>query len=265
MSFPGDDIPVIKGSALKALEGDPEWEKTVEELMDAVDSYIPTPARDIEKPFLMPVEDIFTIQGRGTVATGRVERGKVKVNETVEIVGIQATRKTVVTGRGDVQEAAGRRDGGRQRRVAAARSGAERHRARAGDREAGIDHAAHEVQGGGVCADEGRRRTTHAVLHGLPAAVLLSDDGRDGSGELAGGSGDGDAGRQRGDGDRVDRADRDGEGTAVRDSRRRPHGRSRHGVGSCGIGLGLSLELCRCQLNSIETRDQRQLTTDNGQ
>jgi elongation factor Tu len=96
--FPGDDIPVVKCSALKALEGDPEWEKTVEELMDAVDSYIPTPARDVEKPFLMPVEDIFTIQGRGTVATGRVERGVVKVNETVEVVGIRPTIKTVVTG-----------------------------------------------------------------------------------------------------------------------------------------------------------------------
>ena len=96
--FPGDDIPVVRGSALKALEGDPVWEKTVDELMDAVDSYIPTPERDIEKPFLMPVEDIFTIQGRGTVATGRVERGKVKVNETVEIVGIRPTTKTVVTG-----------------------------------------------------------------------------------------------------------------------------------------------------------------------
>jgi elongation factor Tu len=96
--FPGDDIPVIKCSALKALEGDEAWEKTVLELMDAVDSYIPTPARDVEKPFLMPVEDIFTIQGRGTVATGRVERGKVKVNETVEVVGIRPTIKTVVTG-----------------------------------------------------------------------------------------------------------------------------------------------------------------------
>jgi elongation factor Tu len=96
--FPGDDIPVVRGSALKALEGDAEWEKTVIELMAAVDSYIPTPERDIEKPFLMPVEDIFTIQGRGTVATGRVERGKVKVNETVEIVGIRPTTKTVVTG-----------------------------------------------------------------------------------------------------------------------------------------------------------------------
>src|SRR5438874_11710666 len=96
--FPGDDIPVVKVSALKALEGDEQWEKSVIELMDAVDTYIPTPARDIEKPFLMPVEDIFTIQGRGTVATGRVERGKVKVNEAVEIVGIRPTKQTVVTG-----------------------------------------------------------------------------------------------------------------------------------------------------------------------
>jgi len=96
--FPGDDIPVIKGSALKALEGDPKWETTVEELMQAVDDYIPTPARDTEKPFLMPVEDIFTIQGRGTVATGRIERGIVNVNETVEIIGIKDTRNTVVTG-----------------------------------------------------------------------------------------------------------------------------------------------------------------------
>jgi elongation factor Tu len=96
--FPGDTIPVIKGSALKALEGDAEAEKQIDELMEAVDSFIPTPERDVEKPFLMPVEDIFTIQGRGTVATGRVERGKVKVNEQVEIVGIRDTRTTVVTG-----------------------------------------------------------------------------------------------------------------------------------------------------------------------
>src|SRR5258707_9064598 len=96
--FPGDTIPVVKGSALKAMEGDGEAEAHIDELMEAVDNFIPTPARDIEKPFLMPVEDIFTIQGRGTVATGRVERGKVKVNEQVEIVGIRDTRTTVVTG-----------------------------------------------------------------------------------------------------------------------------------------------------------------------
>jgi elongation factor Tu len=96
--FPGDDIPVVRGSALGALNGEPQWEATVEELMTQVDSFIPTPARDVEKPFLMPVEDIFTIQGRGTVATGRVERGRVKVNETVEIIGIRDTRTTVCTG-----------------------------------------------------------------------------------------------------------------------------------------------------------------------
>jgi elongation factor Tu len=96
--FPGDDIPVIRGSALGALNGEAKWEATVDELMAQVDSFIPTPARDVEKPFLMPVEDIFTIQGRGTVATGRVERGRVKVNETVEIIGIRDTRTTVCTG-----------------------------------------------------------------------------------------------------------------------------------------------------------------------
>jgi elongation factor Tu len=96
--FPGDDIPVIRGSALGALNGEGEWEKTVDELMAAVDSYIPTPERDVEKPFLMPVEDIFTIQGRGTVATGRIERGVVKINEQVEVIGIRPTRQTVVTG-----------------------------------------------------------------------------------------------------------------------------------------------------------------------
>ena len=96
--FPGDDIPVIRGSALKAMEGDAQWEKGIEELMAAVDSYIPQPVRELDKPFLMPIEDIFTITGRGTVVTGRVERGKVKTGEEIEIVGFRDTRKTVVTG-----------------------------------------------------------------------------------------------------------------------------------------------------------------------
>src|SRR5437879_6517909 len=96
--FPGDEIPIVRGSALGGLNGEAQWEKTVEELMEAVDSYIPQPARETDKPFLMPVEDIFSISGRGTVATGRIERGQVKVGEEVEIVGIKPTRKTVVTG-----------------------------------------------------------------------------------------------------------------------------------------------------------------------
>ncbi len=96
--FPGDDIPIIMGSALKALEGDPEAEEKIVELMDAVDEYIPEPVRDVDKPFLMPIEDVFSISGRGTVGTGRIESGIVKINEEVEIVGIKPTQKTVVTG-----------------------------------------------------------------------------------------------------------------------------------------------------------------------
>lgn len=96
--FPGDEIPIIRGSALKAMEGDPEAEKAIIELMKTVDEYIPTPIRDTEKPFLMPIEDVFTITGRGTVATGRVERGTIKVGDPVEIVGIKETMSTVVTG-----------------------------------------------------------------------------------------------------------------------------------------------------------------------
>jgi elongation factor Tu len=100
--FPGDDIPFIRGSALAALEApddvdDPAYEP-IAELMDAVDSYIPTPEREIDKPFLMPVEDVFSIKGRGTVATGRIERGQVHVNEEVEMIGVRETRKVVVTG-----------------------------------------------------------------------------------------------------------------------------------------------------------------------
>jgi elongation factor Tu len=96
--FPGDDIPVVRVSALKALEGDKASEEGVLKLMDAVDSYIPLPERPIDQPFMMPIEDVFSIEGRGTVVTGRIERGVVKVNEQVEIVGIKETTKTVVTG-----------------------------------------------------------------------------------------------------------------------------------------------------------------------
>jgi elongation factor Tu len=96
--FPGDDIPVIRGSALKAMQGDPEYQKKIVELMNAVDEYIPDPVREIDKPFLLPIEDVFTITGRGTVATGRLERGVIKVGDNAEIVGIKETKQTVVTG-----------------------------------------------------------------------------------------------------------------------------------------------------------------------
>ena len=96
--FDGDNTPIIRGSALKALEGDEKWVGKIDELMDAVDTWIETPVRDTEKPFLMPIEDVFTITGRGTVVTGRVERGQLKLNDEVEIVGLRETKKTVVTG-----------------------------------------------------------------------------------------------------------------------------------------------------------------------
>ncbi|HLB32031.1 MAG TPA: elongation factor Tu [Patescibacteria group bacterium] len=96
--YPGDEVPIIRGSALKALEGDAEGEKAIMELMNALDTYIPEPKREIDKPVLMPIEDVFSIKGRGTVVTGRIERGVVKVNDEVEIVGIKPTKKTVCTG-----------------------------------------------------------------------------------------------------------------------------------------------------------------------
>lgn len=96
--FDGENAPIIRGSGLKALEGEEKYVKAIEELMDAVDSYIPTPVRELDKPFLMPIEDVFSIKGRGTVATGRIERGIVRVGDEIEIVGIKATQKSVVTG-----------------------------------------------------------------------------------------------------------------------------------------------------------------------
>src|SRR5437763_11754825 len=96
--FPGDDLPVVRVSALGALNGEPQWEKTVDELREAVDTYIPMPERVVDKPFIMPIEDIFSIQGRGTVVTGRIEQGICKVGEAMEIVGFRDTRQTVVTG-----------------------------------------------------------------------------------------------------------------------------------------------------------------------
>ena len=227
--FPGDDIPIIKGSALVALEDkEPKiGHDAVLALMAAVDSYIPQPERPIDQPFLMPIEDVFSISGRGTVVTGRVERGIVKVGEEVEIVGIRPTVKTTVHGRGDVPQAAGPGPGGRQCRRAAARHQARGRRARPGPVQAGLDQAAHQVQGRGLHPDQGGGRPAHAVLHQLPAAVLLPHHGRDRLVQAAGGHRDGDAGRQRGDGGRADRADRHGGEAALRHPRGRPHRRRR--------------------------------------
>ena len=166
----------------------------------------------MDKPFLMPVEDVFSISGRGTVATGRVERGRIKVGEEVEMVGDQGDDQDGGDRGGDVPQAAGRGAGGDNAGVSAARDEAGGDRARAGVGEAGVDHAAHAVRGRGVRADEGGGRAAHAVFQGLPAAVLLPHDGRDGVATVAGGDGDGDAGGQREAGGGADHADRDGRG-----------------------------------------------------
>ena len=227
--YPGDDIPVVRGSALMALEDkEPEQgEQSVLKLMAEVDRYIPQPTRDKDKPFLMPIEDVFSISGRGTVVTGRVERGVVKVGEEIEIVGLKATAKTVVTGVEMFRKLLGPGRGGRQYRGAAARRGPRGRRARPGSGQAGVDHAAHQLRGRGLHPDQGGGWPSHAVLHQLPSAVLLPHDRRDGGGDLAGGHRDGDAGRQCAAGGRADPADRHGRGPALRHPRGRPHRRRR--------------------------------------
>src|SRR6202453_4391786 len=167
--FPGDDVPVIRVSALKALEGDAEWTGKVLELMGAVDDYIPEPERPIDKPFLMPIEDVMSITGRGTVVTGKVEQGQVKVGEEIEIVGLRNTQKTVVTGvemfrklldegrAGDNIGALlrGKKEGGRG---AASALG-----------KAGVDPAPHHLRGQRLRADQGGGRPPQALLQQLPA------------------------------------------------------------------------------------------------
>ena len=225
--FPGDDIPIVSGSALAALEGRDEeatGRASLMALMEAVDSYIPQPDRPKDKPFLMPIEDVFSISGRGTVVTGRIERGVVKVGEDVEIIGIRDTTKTVCTGVEMFRKLLDQGEAGDNVGVLLRGTKREDVERGQGSGGAGFDHAAHEVQGGGVYPDQGRGRSSHAVFHQIPSAVLLPHDGRDGDGRASGRDRDGDAGGQRIDGDRVDRADRHGRGTALRHPRGRPHG-----------------------------------------
>ena len=253
--FPGDDLPVVQVSALGALNGEAKWEASVDELMAKVDEYIPMPERAIDKPFMMPIEDIFSIQGRGTVVTGRIERGICKVGEEMEIVGFRDTRKTVVTG---VEMFKKLLDEGRAGdNVGLLLRGIEKNDVERGQviAKPGSIKPLQEVQGRSVRVVEGRRRAAHAVLQWLPAAVLLPDDGRDGCGEAAGRHGDGDAGRQRVAGNRADYAGRHGQGAALCDSRRRPHRRRRYRYGDfelrqieCRCGRGVQLIERRCRM-----------------
>ena len=188
--FPGDDAPVVRVSALKALEGDAEWQAKVLELMAAVDAFVPEPEREMDKPFLMPIEDVFTITGRGTVVTGKVEQGMVHTGDEVEIVGLRADAEDDVYGGGDVPQVAGSGSGGGQHRGVVAGDEEGGGGAGSGVVQAGVDHAAHRFRGSGVCVDQGGGWPAQAVLQQLPAAVLFPDDGCDGHDHVAGGDRD---------------------------------------------------------------------------
>ncbi len=183
--FPGDDVPVIQVSALKALEGDEAAMTKIDELLDAVDSYIPEPVRDVDKPFLMAIEDVFSITGRGTVVTGRVEQGMLKKMGEVEIVGHQGHAQDGRDRPRDVPQAPGRGAGRRQRRRPAPRDRQGRGGAGPGPGQARLGHAAHGVHVPGLRPVQGRGRPPHPVLQRLPPAVLLPHDGRDRPGASA--------------------------------------------------------------------------------
>ena len=239
--FPGDDVPVIRGSALKALncgcgKDDCANCKPILDLMDAVDSYIPQPKRETEKPFLMPVEDVFSISGRGTVVTGRVEKGKVKVGEEVEIVGFKDTTKTVVTGVEMFRKLLDEGQAGDN--IGVLLRGLKREDIERGQVLAKpgsiTPHTSFEALG--VHPDQGRGRAAYAVLHRLSAAVLLPHHRRDRRADAARRHRDGDAGRQHQDHGRADHAGRDGRGAALRHPRGRPHGRRRRGLENSEVG-----------------------------
>ncbi len=232
--FPGDDIPIIRGSALKALESTsddpdaPEY-KCIWELMDAVDNYIPMPARPADLPFLMPVEDVFGIKGRGTVVTGRIERGIVKVGDEIEIVGISETRKTVVTGVEMFRKLLDQGEPGDN--VGCLLRGVEREDVERGQVLAKpgsiTPHTDFEAEVYVLSKDEGGRHTP--FFTGYRPAVLHPHDGRDRQHRAAGGRRDDHARRQHQDDGPADPADRHGGRPALRHPRRRPHGRRRRG------------------------------------
>ncbi len=229
--FPGDDTPIVTGSAKLALEGDDSeiGTQSIDKLMDALDSYIPEPERAIDGAFLMPIEDVFSISGRGTVVTGRVERGVVKVGEEVEIVGIKDTVKTTCTGVEMFRKLLDQGQAGDNVGVllrGIKREDVERGQVLAKPKSI-TPHTHFEAEV--YVLVQGRGRAPHPVLQRLPAAVLLPHHGRDGCLHPARGDRDGDAGRQREDGGQADRPDRHGRRPALRHSRGRAYRRRRRG------------------------------------
>ena len=234
-NFPGDDMPIIRGSALKALESaskDPNAPEyaPIQELMEAVDSYIPTPERAIDKPFLMPVEDVFGIKGRGTVVTGRIEQGKVKIGDTIEIVGMNdEIRSTVVTGVEMFQKTldeglAGDNVGCLLRGIE--RTDIERGQVLAKPKSIKPHTKFYRT---GVRTEQRRGWPAQAVLPRISPAVLHPHNGRDRHHRAAGRRGDGYAGRQHRDDGRADRTCSDRGRSSLRYPRRWPHRRRRRG------------------------------------
>ena len=230
--FPGDDIPIIQGSATKALDGsNPELGKdAVLKLMEAVDSYIPQPERPLDKPFMMPIEDVFSISGRGTVVTGRVETGIIKVGEEVEIVGINDTRKTTVTGVEMFRKLLDQGQGGRQRRRADPRRGGgeEVERGQVLCKPGSIKpHTDFDSEVYVLSKEEGGRHTPFFANY-RPQFYFRTTDVT-GTVELPEGTEMVMPRRQCGARHQADRADRDGRGAALHDPRGRPHRRRRRG------------------------------------
>ena len=230
--FPGDKTPIVTGSALKALEGDESdiGVPSVVKLVAALDEYIPVPKRAVDGPFLMPVEDVFSIAGRGTVVTGRIERGIVKVNDEVEIVGIRATQKTTCTGVEMFRKLLDEGQAGDN--VGVLLRGTKREEVERGQvlcKPGTITpHTKFEAEVYVLTKEEGG--PAYAVLQGVSAAVLLPHDRCDGSCGAAGGDRDGDAGGQHQDRGGADRPDCDGAGTALCHPRGRQDRRRRRGV-----------------------------------
>ncbi len=219
--YPGDDLPVVRVAAFPALQGDEKWGESILELMNAIDEFIPTPEREVDKPFLMPVEDVFTITGRGTVVTGRIERGIVKVNEEIEVVGIHTgpPTKTVVTGVEMFRKLLDEGQAGEN--VGLLLRGVKREDVERGQVccKPGSINPHTELRGSGLHPVEGRGRPSHAVLQQLPAAVLLPHHRRHRRRVPAGRQGHGHARRQHRDDGRADPAHRHGGGPALRHPR----------------------------------------------
>ena len=246
--FPGDDIPVVRVSALKALEGDAEWTPKILELMEAVDTYIPEPVRDVDKPFLMPIEDVFTITGRGTVVTGRVEQGKIEVGNEIEIVGIHPqVEKTVVTGLEMFQKSLDFAQAGDN--AGALLRGVKREEVERGQVLAKpgsiTPHTHFKAEVYVLSKDEGGRHTP--FFNGYRPQFYFRTTDVTGADQAAGGPGDGHAGRQHEHGDRADPADRHGPGPPVRDPRGRPHRRRRRRHRDHQVAIGPKEEVDMAQ------------------